>query len=86
MFENLAAQFERGAEKDDQRAAEWRLLTDHHRKVAEEHPEDLELQARVNEIREIVGFWEAQAVRGRKHATRFRRLAEGHWQRYRAGT
>jgi hypothetical protein len=82
--EQLAARFERSAQKDDTTATEWRQRASQERREAEEHPEAAELRARADEMTSVVSFWEESAAWSRKMASNFQRRAEGHWMRYRA--
>ena len=77
-FEQLAARFDRMAEKDDARASEYRLWAAQKSREAEEHPHAPELRACAEGLPGVVAFWEERAAWARKMASGFRQKAEAH--------
>jgi hypothetical protein len=74
----LATRFDRVAETDDARAAEFRRWAAQKSLEAEEHPQAFELRACAAGLMEVVAYWEERAAWAREMASQFRRKAEEH--------
>jgi hypothetical protein len=76
-FEHLATRFDRMAERDDARAAEFRRWATQKSREAEEHPQASEVRTCAESLLGVVAYWEERAAWAREMAGKFRQRGGG---------